>query len=169
MNKAFEEYLLHNGVDTDTLLEAFRTYLSEQTDYLPPEDMQTALSKMAVDANGVKNLLKQLANDSDSLLGAAHIVLGTEWDDLEKRELIKDTIETAKKKLPVIELNILAIVAMYGMYLITTGGVREKKQTTILPGGGIKIESTVYEPPTAPLKMIVDLFMGADRTERRDS
>lgn len=130
MNEAFEKYLQSNDVDEDSLLEGLRTYLLEQTDYLAPEEMRAEMTEKSANANKMEQLLEQLANDSASLVGMAHIILGLAWYNPQQRELVIEAINSAKKKLPIIEIGIIAIIGMYGMYLIATGGVRDQTKTT---------------------------------------
>lgn len=158
MNESFEQYLRDNNVDGDALLEAFRTYVVEQSDYLPPEEMREEMAEEVDDVGQMNRLLQQLEEDHDSLVSAAHLVLGAAWEDPDQQAMIEDIIASVKQKLPVIELGIVAIVTMYAMYLATTGGVRtiQRKETWT---DGTELEETVeFEPPTAPLRMIVNLF-----------
>jgi hypothetical protein len=70
-----------------------------------------------------------------------------------RRRLIWDAFVEAKAKLPVIEVGILAIVAMYGMYLTVTGGV--KKRVAERKKDGTYAETTEYASPEGPLGMVV--------------
>ena len=160
MNDAFEQYIQSNHIDDDRLLEALRTYLAEQLDYLPEEDMLSEMSDKT-DTIEIKQLLWQLERDKASLVGAASIILGSVWNDPDQRELVEEAINNANQKLPIIRTGIIATVAMYGMFLIATGGVQEHSMTTIRPDGSIEAEHTVYQPPTAPLQTVVALFSKA--------
>jgi hypothetical protein len=158
MNESFEQYLRKNDVDDDTLLEAFRTYVARQSDYLPPEEMQEEMTGAVKDVGEMDQLLATLADDVDSLRSAAHLILGAAWEDPEQRASVEQAIAGAKQKLPVIELGILAVVTMYAMYLVTTGGVRKVTRTEIKADGSAVEETVEFEPPTAPLRMIAELF-----------
>ena len=85
---------------------------------------------MVGDANAVDAALRVL--ESDPLLeeNAALALLSFAWEEPGEVERIKRAIETAKTKLPVIEIAIFAIAGMYGMYPIATGSKKSKSTVT---------------------------------------
>jgi hypothetical protein len=159
------EYLDQHAIDSDTVQQAYRYYLAEMTEDMSSEEMYDELVKAAGDSSKVDELLDKLENDSLSVENAALAVLSSAWDDPEEASLVESTIEDAKAKLPVIEVAIMAIVAMYGMYLISTGGIKKAQEVTIRRSdGGLEKRKTVeYASPTEPLRSIVDLFTGSPK------
>lgn len=158
MNESFESYLQVNGVDQDALLEAFRTYIAERVDYLPPEEMVEEMAAAAGDPSAIDDQLSALEDDTASQIAVANLVLSGAWEDPQQRVLVEELIASAKQKLPVIELGILAIVAMYGMYLYTTGGVARRRYQIQNPDGSTVEEEIEFAPPSGPLKAVVGLF-----------
>jgi hypothetical protein len=69
---------------------------------------------------------------------------------------IRRCFAEARQKLPVIETAIIAIAAMYGMYLIATGGKEMEKIERRKDGTYVK--TTKWVPAMGPLRAIVDLF-----------
>jgi hypothetical protein len=65
---------------------------------------------------------------------------------------IRAAFEHAKASLPVVEVTILAVVAMYGLYLITTNGVSSITRTTRRnPDGSYEETEEVKVEPFAPI------------------
>jgi hypothetical protein len=162
MEQSFAEFLSTKQADRDTIQQAARYYLAELTDDLDPEDMKQEMVEEAQDPGQVEPLLRTLEQDTASVEEASLLLLSAAWEDPNERERVKRAIEGAKRKLPVISTAILAIVAMYGMYLLATGGVKTSEKTsTRKADGSIETkEKKVYASPTEPLRAIVDLFPG---------
>jgi hypothetical protein len=160
MNKSFAEFLTDQRADADTIQQAARYYLGEVTDDLSPEEMRRELKQAAGDPAEVDRCLRSLERDTGAVRDAALTILADRWSEPGEAERIASIVEDAKGKLAVIEISIMAIVAMYGMYLATTGG--RKTSTTIVrqkPDGTFEeIETTEWEPPSGPLRAVVDLF-----------
>jgi hypothetical protein len=119
-------------------------------------ELDTAVGDPAV----VDAVLSTLAQDPLLLENAGLLVLSGAWSDEREREQVTLVLEDAKGKLPVLEIGLLALVAMYGMYLWRTGGVRRSEKTVERKADGSLVEHDIveYTGPSAPLQAIVSLF-----------
>ena len=84
--------------------------------------------------------LKELGKDPAALEQAALVYFERAWRDDAQKPSIRAAFKHAKGKLPVVETAILAIVAMYGMYLMATDGVTEITVKRNPDGGYEKVE-----------------------------
>lgn len=164
MSVTFEEHVAARGADTETLVQAARYYLAEVTDDLSTAEMREEVRDGAGEA-AVDEALGRLENDPATLALAAREILTAAWDDADERPRVIAVIDEATTKLPVVELGILAITAMYGMWLLTTGGVRRVKERTTRRGDESSTErETEYYAPDGPLRAVVDLLRGGGRS-----
>ena len=148
----FLEFLKEQQPDVTTIQQATRYYIAEKHG-LPPPKMRKA---MAAPQDKLDAAQHQLEQHPRALENACLATLSMGWDDDET--LIRNAFAEAKTKLPVIELAIVAVVAMYGMYLAVTGGVK-KKVVQRTPDGSLK-ETIEYHAPQGPLGTVVNLFKG---------
>ncbi len=131
MSEVFSQYLNRKGFSDEAIEMGTRAYLSEITDDLLHEDMRR---KMQSEASGKKELdgkILSFADDPKARRDACLAFLSWAWEDEGNRERLKAALEGTQGKLPVIEVAILAIVAMYGMYLLVKA-TREKPQKKIV-------------------------------------
>jgi len=155
MTRSFAEYVAAEKPDADTVQQAARYYVAEKTDFLSPEKMQERVVEVTGDPAKVQNALIQLQDDPAAVENILMAMFSTEWEiGPVEQERITRSFAAARNKLPVIELGIIAIVTMYGMYLLATGG---KKEETIVHKDG-SYHTTKYEPPTGPIKELVTLI-----------
>jgi len=127
MNETFTEFLNAMKADPDMIQQALRMYLSERTNDLTRKEMLAELRTSARNEEELDRLLKELERDPDALEQSALVYLEHAWEDDAQKPSVRAAFEQAKARLPVVELAILAIVAMYGMHLIATDGVIETK------------------------------------------
>jgi hypothetical protein len=170
MQQSLKELLVDRKADTDTIQQATLYYLAERTDDLSPEEMRQQLIAAVGDANKVDSALRTLENDPLLRENASLAVLSFAWEEPGEAERVQSSIDAARTQLPVIELAILAIVAMYGMYLVATGGKEAEKTRTIRKPDGSLVEEkdTKWVPPTGPLNAIVSLFPGVKQQSDKD-
>lgn len=87
-------------------------------------------------------------------------MLSSAWAEESERDRLRAVLTETKDNLPVVEVAILAIVCMYGMY--PTGHWREEEideTTTRKPDGSFESQETInYADPTGPLNTIVNIF-----------
>jgi hypothetical protein len=167
MSVGFDEHLGSLAADAETLVQAARYYLAEVTDDLSPDEMREAVSEDVGDEAAVEEALELLEDDPAALAAAAREILATAWEDPSERPRVIAVLDEARAKLPVIELGILSITAMYGMWLLTTRGVKRVKEKTRNADGSETEREIDYYAPDGPLRAVVDLLKGGGRSDSR--
>lgn len=160
MSETLPEFLNQIQADPDRIQQAFRMYLSECTDDLTSEEMHAELRAALTSEEELDRQLKILEQDPSALEQAALLYFERAWEDDAQKPSIRAAFEHAKGKLPVVETAILAIAAMYGMYLLTTGGVTKRMRTIKRnPDGTYEVTEEVEAEPFAPVvSAMVRLF-----------
>jgi len=148
MNETFTEFLNEMQADPDMIQQALRMHLSERTNDLLRKEMLTELREAAISEEELDKLLKQLEHDPDALEQAALIYFEQAWEDDAQKPSIRTALKHAKGTLPVVDTAILAVVVMYGMYLIATDGVTEISVKRNPDGS---YEKTEKREPFAPI------------------
>jgi hypothetical protein len=159
MSDTFEGLLQEKRADGDVLMQAARYYVAERCDDPSNEQMMDQMVAEAAEADAVRAELSKLSNDPVRLELAAKAILNWAWADPLERPRVERALDAAKQKLPVIEVAILAMVALYGMYLIATEG-KKKVIEERDANGNLKKVTTEYYPH--PLASVVDLFRGGN-------
>lgn len=145
----FLEFLNEQQPDAITIQQATRYYVAEKHG-LPPTEMLKAIRAPKDELDAAQ---QQLEQDPPMLENACLATLSAGW--LEDDTLVRNAFAEAKMKLPVIEVAIVAVVAMYGMYLAVTGGV--KKKVVQRNRDGSYKETTEYHAPQGPLGTVMNL------------
>jgi len=145
MTTTFADTLNQIHADPDTVQQGLRLYLSEQTGDLTPREMLAELKAAAFDPAELERELKRVENDPAVLNQAALLSLNSAWDDPESRESVEASLRHAKESLPVIELGIIAIVAMYAMYRAIPAQPVKVKVTTEWDGKGKYVQKKEVE------------------------
>lgn len=156
MNDSFEIYIREVSADGDTLVQAMRFYISEITDDLSVDEMRADLAGV-VKSDALEDALRQLESNPKVLEAAAHSYLAWAWHESRDAERVRRVVLDAKRMLPIIETIVLAIVAMYGMYLYTTKGRKTETRRTTLPDGSVS-ELTIAYYNIPVLSPLVDLI-----------
>jgi hypothetical protein len=156
MTATLKDFLLTQNLDSSAIQQATRYYIGVRTNDLSPSKMRAELLKSAGETGAVDVGLGHLEKNPLALDNACLAFLSTAWDQDEERSKIQDAFLEARGKLPVIEVGLLAIVAMYAMYLATTGGI-SKRTVQRLPDGTLN-DVTEYHAPAGPLGMVIKLF-----------
>lgn len=156
------EYLNEINADGDTVQQAFRYLIAQQTDDLPTTRMHRQLVDTTDDATALATSLTELEHSSAHLEQIALLYLSDAWDDPDERPAIRSALKAATQKLPVIETGIMAVVAMYGMYLLATRGRQHTRKSTKRSADGAfeTVEDTTYASPSGWLKSITNLVSG---------
>src|SRR5262249_53086929 len=157
MSETFSEFLNRIQADSDSIQQAFRLHLSEHTDDPTREEMLAELRSAATSEGELERQLKALQQDPMALEQAALAYFEHAWDDDPQQPSIRAAFEHAKASLPVVEAALLAVVAMYGMYLIATDGVSSITRTTIRNPDGRYVE--IEEKKVEPFAPIVSAMM----------
>jgi hypothetical protein len=160
MSLTFDEYVAAGGIDEETLEHAARYYLAERTDDLSTREMRDELVEGVGDEQALDEALALLEDDPTALAAASREILAAAWERSDERDRVRAALAEARTKLPVVEIGILAIAAMYGMWLLATGGVKRNVERTVRSADGseTKERETVYYPPDGPLRAVVDVF-----------
>ncbi|MGI8333743.1 hypothetical protein ACRYCC_27665 [Actinomadura scrupuli] len=159
MSQTLADLLNTADVDRDSVHQAVRYYLGERLDDLPPDEMRSELDG-AVGDEAVDALLRQLT-DSESLLDQASLLfLTSSYAEPGEREVVAAAIDQAKTKLPVVEAGLIALVCLYGMYLVATGGVRKSEKSVVRkPDGSFEERTTVeYSEPGNLIGAILEVL-----------
>ncbi|MFI7672149.1 hypothetical protein [Actinophytocola sp. NPDC049390] len=159
MTPSLADELNTRAVDTDGVHQAIRYYLAERLEDLPPEEMLEQMHEAAGE-DRVEVAHADLTRDPQLLESAALVVLSGAWADESEHDRLRAVLTETKGKLPVIEVGIIAVVVMYGMYLLATGGIkRSEKTTTRKPDGTFsEREKIEYADPSRPLSAIANIF-----------
>jgi hypothetical protein len=160
MTQSLKQILDERGADSETVQQAARYYIAERTDDLTQNEMKQQLLEATGDAAAVDRALRQLKQNPLLLENASLFLLSSAWEESEEQERVQRVVDDAKGKMPVIEVGMITIAVMYGMYLIATGGVKKAERTvTRHPDGTLEEHETVeYVGPEGPLSAIVQLL-----------
>jgi hypothetical protein len=144
--------------DPDTIHQCLRYYLSERLDDLTTEEMHSEL--ITACGSRADDALNEVAEDPLLLENAALLVLSSAWTEAGQPDRILQAAEGAKAKLPVIDVGIIAVVIMYGLYLLRTGGIKRSQRTTIRHKDGSLTETVIteYADPLGPLSALTKFF-----------
>ena len=160
MNESFVEYLNTICPNQETILVATRAFISELTDDLLPSEMKERMISSVDNREELERGILKLEMSAQERLDACMEFLAWAWEDETNRKSIQAAFEGTATKLPAIEAGLVALVAMYGMYLIATGGLSKKTHTIRQKEDGT-FEETIsfeYEPSTGPLSIVSKLF-----------
>lgn len=160
MTMSIGEYLAAHRVGTDTILQAARFHLAEQTDDLSVDEMRRQMIEATGDAVQIDALAREMAKDPLALENAALSLLSTAWNEPGGRERIESALDDADKSLPVLEIGLLSMAMMYIAYLAVTRGIRKEETIDERRSDGSFKKSTKREfyGATGPLSQIVRLF-----------
>jgi hypothetical protein len=152
--------LIRSRADEDTIHQALRYYLAERLDDPPPSQMRTDLDRLFSDGSTAAGVLTRLEQNPRMLENAALITLSCAWEDGDQ-DRIRTALDDAKGKMPVIEIGLLALVAMYGLYLWRTKGIKRSERVISRgPDGSLEIrEVTEYTGPNEALSAVVNLLV----------
>ena len=159
MSESLKDYLESQKVDSDTIQQAAKYYIAELTDDKTASELRAELKGAGADDTTISAALEGLKKDPSALETVLLLVLSDAWEKEGQQQKVRDAVEEAKGKAPVIEIGIIALVGVYGMYLVATGGRRKvKKIVRRRPDNTLEeVEETVYEPPTETLKALVNM------------
>src|SRR5262249_22384164 len=114
-------------------------------------EMLTKLQATAVSREDLDRLLGQLEHDPNALEQAALVYFEHAWEDDAQKPSIRAAFEHAKGKLPIVEKPIPAMAAMYGIYLIETGGSTKITRTIKMSHGSYEETEVDEREPFAPV------------------
>jgi hypothetical protein len=156
MTDSLAEDLDRTGTDPAVLPQAMQYFVAADSDYLPAEHMRDQLVAGGVDEAAIDRATALLQQDAAALERVAGFVLGSAYAGPASRENVQRALGGAREKLPVVEAAVIAIVAVYGMWLTATKGRRtHRRELQHTPDGGWKeVEVTEWYGPSEPLAAI---------------
>ena len=162
MNDTFAEYLNTVRPNDEMIEVAARAYLSELTNDELPAEIRKKLLSVSAGNDELDSALSRLEHSPLERRDADLAFLAWAWDQPANRERIAAAFRGAESKLPAFESALLALIALYGMYLLTTRGIR--KVTRIVkkkPDGSFEEQNvTDYESPVGPMSLVGRMFSG---------
>jgi hypothetical protein len=158
MSEALADVLNEIKADSDTIQNGLRLYIGEKSDDLPPHRMQEVIRTQSGHQELLDAGLKELQNDAAHLEEAALAFLDSEWREPENRPRIRSALTNAKKHLALVETAMLALVTMYGMYLLATRGISTETRTRRREDGIWEKVEIKYADPSKWIDGILGLF-----------
>ena len=151
--------LTTRGVHPSVIPHAMRYFVSASTDDLPPDEMRERL-EAAFGRETVDNAIGVLARDPVALEQASLALLSSGWGDPRTHELAAGAIDAACAKLPVVELGLISIVGVYGLWILATRGRRSQHKVVHHQADGSWTEetTTTWYGPADPLTAIVQMM-----------
>lgn len=147
-------------MDEDTIHQALRYYLAERLDDPAPSQMRSDLDRLFSGSSTTAGVMTRLEQNPRMLENAALITLSLAWEDGDQNR-IRAALDDAKGKMPIIEIGLLSLVAMYGLYLWRTKGIRRSERViSRKPDGSLEVrEVTEYTGPNEALSAVVNLLI----------
>jgi hypothetical protein len=160
MSADLQTFLTARAADPDTVHQAMRAYMARTTDFMSEDQMRAKLLESVGDERQLQQALKALESDATLLEAASLATLSEAWADPQQQKLVERAVDGARASMPVIEVGMLAIVAMYGMYLQATGGKKTEEivRRKLADGSFETVKRTTYYGPSGPLSAITGLF-----------
>lgn len=163
MNESFADYLNSIKPNDEIIEVAAKGFLSEHTEDMIPKEMKSRLTASAANRDDLERELLRLERSPAERREACLAFLCWAWQDSQNRPKIRAAFDGAEAKLPAIESTLLALIALYGMYLLVTEGVSEETHVVIHNRDGSFEEKTTrkYASPLGVLSLIPKLFTGS--------
>jgi hypothetical protein len=159
MSESLAQFLTDQQADATTVQHAVRYLVAELSGDLSRQEMRETVAEDVGEAHA-DDALEALGSNSAVLLDADLAVLAALWEDDEQRERVRGAIIDAKDKLPVVETAIIVTAAMYGLYLVTTGGKKRsiRKVRRQPDGSWEESEEIDFHDPTGPLQAVGNML-----------
>jgi len=160
MNESLVGELQRIDASPAVLPHAMRYFVAAQSGDLPPGRMRDELLAAGVDSDGVDRAVGLLQRDPALMEAAALAVLQAGWEDPARRDLAAGALGAAGAKLPVVEVALISIVAVYGLWLTATKGRRSHEHIVRRgrDGSWEESEKTEWYGPSGPLEAIADVI-----------
>ena len=172
MNMSLQQILDAKHPNTDSILHAARYFVAEKFGDAPPSEMRQTLLDAGISGSELDSTIKTLESDLKTLEQGSLLILGTALETTAEDEpAIERSFEEATTKLPVLETAVVAMVVMYGLYLLTPASdkpVRIVKRRIVKKDGTIETSSdSTYHEPTGALTALVNLVRGAKSRRKK--
>jgi hypothetical protein len=158
MKESLSEFLDEQQLDMATLEEAMKLCVFQSTNYVPAEDMYASLSAYNDDIANLDSALAVLRDDVQARDALIIAFFEQMWDVPGGEEQIRSAVANAKTKAPIIELAVITTALLYGIWLLKTGGVKERRERReTRPDGTETFEQiTVNYPFANPLRSFLE-------------
>jgi hypothetical protein len=146
--------------DPAVLVHAMRYFVSARSGDQPPIRMREELLSAGLAPDRVEQAVELLQRDPATMEAVALAILQTGWESQDDHELARGALDGPQTKLPVVEVGLIAIVAVYGLWLTATKG-RKSHQHVIRrapDGSWEEIETTDWYGPSGPLEAIAKVL-----------
>lgn len=160
MSSALPKELEQIGLDSALLPHAMRYFVAVLSEDRPAARMREDLLASGVEAARIDRATELLGSDPSVLEAASLAILQGGFTDDRYRDAVIGALGAAQVKLPVIEVGLVAIVAVYGMWLTATKG-RKSHQHVIRKapdGSWEESETTEWYGPSGPLEAIGEIL-----------
>ena len=147
----------------ETVLEIMHTSVMElSNDKTEAEMLDEMRSRAGSEARFVE-LREQFEKNPALVREAALAWLAVASDDPKQHDVVMNAVKDADRSAPLIEVAAITIIALYAMYLIATGGIKEstRKIEQKADGTHVQTEKVVYHSFSEPVKGAVALFKAA--------
>jgi hypothetical protein len=167
MSDALIDELQRTCSDPAMLPHAMRYFVSAQSGDMPPARIHDNLLSAGLSPDQLDQAAALLQRDPAAMEAAALVVLQAGWAESDERELVRGALGAAQAKLPVVEPGLIAIIAVYGLWLVATRGRKSHEHVIRRSADGSyeESETTEWFGPVAPLEAIgkvLGLHAGAD-------
>jgi hypothetical protein len=152
--------LQRTSPDPAVLPHAMRYFVSARSGDQPPARMRDDLLAGGIAPGRVDGAMELLQRDPAIMEAVALSILQAGWEHDDDRVLARGALGAAQAKLPIVEAALIAIVAVYGLWLTATKG-RKSHQHVIrrgTDGRWEESETTEWYGPSGPLQAIVDVL-----------
>lgn len=148
INGTLADFLNTQGADAALIQHAVRNLVAELSDDLSLEEMLETLRANAESREAVDDIVADVRRSGPMLAELDLAVLDGLWQESDTRELVRRAIADAKVKLPVVDIGIIAVAAIYGMNLLATRGRKSETRTIQKPDGSFVTEKIEYADPS---------------------
>lgn len=144
----------------ETVLEVMITSIAEVSGDKTEAEMLDEMRQRAQDDDAFARLQSQFEKDPDLVREAALIWLAAAAQDLEQQFALQGAVADADRSAPLLEVASLTLIALYGMYLRATRGIKKRTRKIELHPDGRYVETEELEYRAFPdgLKAAMNLF-----------
>jgi len=158
MTDELEKVLRDSKATRETVLEVMKGTVAELSGAAESEMRASLIS--AIGNDQFRIFEEQFRKDPVALGDAAQLYLSNVWSDPVSRPVVRANIEAADENLALVETAILALVAMYAMYLLATKGVLEEtvRETKKADGSAVAERTTTKVGFAEPVRALIGLL-----------
>ena len=143
MSETFMEAL--GRISPSSLPYAMSYLVSTQADDPPPGRIRDRLVAEGVEIEALDKAVAMLMGDAALLEAVSISILQAGWEDPVERDLTAGALTAARTKLPVVEHELIAVVAILGMWLSWTKGRKSHRRVVRRDADGSFEESETTE------------------------